>query len=119
MEVFSDSTTVIGDYQSPSLYTTKRMTITASTGTTIYSIPTSAYTSSFIDYNVSGSTGLRAGNIMAIWSGTSVNFTETSTNDLGNTTPLTFGFVMSGSSAVLQASASTSTWIVKTIVRGL
>jgi hypothetical protein len=119
LEVFSDSTTVIGDYQSPSLYTTKRMTITASTGTTIYSIPTSAYTSSFIDYNVSGSTGLRAGNIMAIWSGTSVNFTETSTNDLGNTTPLTFGFVMSGSSAVLQASASTSTWIVKTIVRGL
>jgi len=120
MEVFSDSTTVIGDYQAPSLYTTKRVSsITASTGTTIYSFPTSAYTSSYVDYNVSGSTGLRAGNIMAIWSGTSVNFTETSTNDIGVTTPLTFGYVMSGSNAVLQASASTSTWIVKTIVRGL
>jgi hypothetical protein len=120
MEVFSDSTIILGDYQAPSLYTTKRVTsITASTGTTIYSFPTSAYTSSFVDYYVSGSTGLRAGNIMAIWSGTSVNFTETSTNDLGNTTPLTFGFVISGSNAVLQASASTSTWIVKTIVRGL
>lgn len=120
MEVFSDSTTIIGDYQAPSLYTTKRVSsITATTGTTIYSFPTSAYTSSFVDYNVSGSTGLRAGNIMAIWSGSSVNFTETSTNDIGNTTPLTFGFVMSGSSAVLQASASTGTWIVKSIVRGL
>ena len=120
LEVFSDSTTVIGDYQAPSLYTTKRISsITATTGTTIYSFPTSAYTSSYVDYNVSGSTGLRAGNIMAIWSGSTVNFTETSTNDIGNTTPLTFGFVMSGSSAVLRASASTSTWIVKTIVRGL
>ncbi|CAB4129665.1 hypothetical protein UFOVP117_60 [uncultured Caudovirales phage] len=120
MEVFSDSTTIIGDYQSPSLYTTKRVSsITATTGTTIYSFPTSAYTSSYVDYNVSGTTGLRAGNIMAIWSGTSVNFTETSTNDIGVTTPLTFGYVISGSSAVLQASASTGTWIVKSILRGL
>ena len=120
MEVFSDSTIVLGDYQAPSLYTTKRVTsITATTGTTIYSFPTSAYTSSFVDYYVSGSTGLRAGNIMAIWSGSSVNFTETSTNDLGSTTPVTFGYVMSGSSAVLRASASTGTWIVESILRGL
>jgi len=120
LEVFSDSTTIIGDYQAPSLYTTKRVTsITASTGTTIYSFPTSAYTSSFVDYYVSGSTGLRAGNMMAIWSGSTVNFTETSTNDIGVTTPVTFGYVMSGSSAVLRASASTGTWIVESILRGL
>ena len=120
LEVFSDSTTIIGDYQAPSLYTTKRITsITASTGTTIYSFPTSAYTSSFVDYYVSGSTGLRAGNMMAIWSGTTVNFTETSTNDIGVTTPLTFGYTISGSSAVLRASASTGSWIVESILRGL
>jgi hypothetical protein len=120
MEVFSDSTIVLGDYQAPSLYTTKRVSsITATTGTTIYSFPTSAYTSSFVDYYVSSSTGLRAGNIMAIWSGSTVNFTETSTNDIGNTTPITFGYVMSGSSAVLRASASTGTWIVESILRGL
>jgi hypothetical protein len=120
MEVFSDSTIVLGDYQAPSLYTTKRVSsITATTGTTIYSFPTSAYTSSFVDYYVSGSTGLRAGNIMAIWSGSSVNFTETSTNDIGVTTPVTFGYTMSGSSAVLRASASTGTWIVESILRGL
>jgi hypothetical protein len=120
IEVFSDSTTVIGDYQAPSLYTTKRVSsITATTGTTIYSFPTSAYTSSFVDYYVSGATGLRAGNMMAIWSGSTVNFTETSTNDIGVTTPLTFGYVMSGSSAVLRASASTGTWIVESILRGL
>jgi len=116
----SSTTLIIGSNQAPSLNTTTRVTsITASTGTTIYSFPTTDYISSFVDYNVSGTTGLRAGNLMAIWSGTSVNFTETSTNDIGNTTPLTFGYVISGSSAVLQASASTGTWIVKSIVRGL
>ena len=116
----SATTLFVGSNQAPSLYTTTRVTsITASTGTTIYSFLTSDYNSSFVDYNVSGTTGLRAGNIMAIWSGSSVNFTETSTNDLGNTTPLTFGYVISGSSAVLRASASTGTWIVKSIVRGL
>jgi len=116
----SATTLFIGSNQAPSLYTTTRVSsITATTGTTIYSFPTTDYISSFVDYNVSGTTGLRAGNLMAIWSGTSVNFTETSTNDIGNTTPLTFGYVISGSSAVLQASASTGTWIVKSIVRGL
>jgi hypothetical protein len=116
----SATTLIIGSNQAPSLYTTTRVSsITATTGTTIYSFPTTDYISSFVDYNVSGATGLRAGNLMAIWSGTSVNFTETSTNDIGNTTPLTFGYVISGSSAVLQASASTGTWIVKSIVRGL
>jgi hypothetical protein len=116
----SATTLTIGSNQAPSLYTTVFVSpITASTGTTIYSFPTSAYTSSYVDYNVYGGTGLRAGNIVAIWSGTSVNFTETSTNDIGVTTALTFGYVISGSSAVLRASASTGTWVVKSIVRGL
>ena len=117
---FSATTMIIGVSQAPSLYTTVFVSpITASTGTTIYSFPTSAYTSSYVDYYVSGGTGLRAGNLMAIWSGTSINFTETSTNDIGVTTPLTLGYIISGSSAVLRASASTGTWVVKSIVRGL
>lgn len=120
LEVFSDSTTIIGDYQAPSLYTTKRVTsITASTGTAIYSFPVSAYTSAFVDYYVTSATGMRAGNMMAIWSGTTVQSTETSTNDIGNTSPVTFGWRISGSSAVLSASASTGTWTVESILRGL
>ena len=120
IEVFSDSTTIIGDYLAPSLYTTKRVTsITASTGTTIYSIPISAYTSSFIDYYVSGATGMRAGNMMAIWSGTTVQSTDNSTTDIGSTTPLTFGFLVSGATTLFRASASTGNWIVESIIRAL
>jgi hypothetical protein len=120
IEVFSDSTTIIGDYLAPSLYTTKRVTsISASTGTTIYSIPASAYTSAFIDYYVSGTTGMRAGNMMAIWSGTTVQSTDNSTTDIGSTLPLTFGWVASGTLTTFRASASTGNWIVESIIRAL
>ena len=78
LEVFSDNTTLMGSYLAPSLNTTAK--VTATTGTTnVYSIPTSAYTGAFFDYTVSDGTNLRAGNIMSIWSGTSVNYSETST----------------------------------------
>ena len=119
LEVFSDNTTLMGDYLSPSLNTTKK--VSAGLGTTnVYSIPTSAYTGAFFDYTVSDGTNLRAGNIMSIWSGTSINYTETSTTSLGSTTGITFNMVISGgTSAVLQTSGTTAGWSVKTIVRSI
>jgi len=119
LEVFSDNTTLMGDYLSPSLNTTKK--VSAGLGTTnVYSIPTSAYTGAFFDYTVSDGTNLRAGNIMSIWSGPSINYTETSTTSLGSTTGITFNMVISGgTSAVLQTSGTTAGWTVKTIVRSI
>jgi hypothetical protein len=118
LEVFSDNTILMGSYVAPSLNTTTR--VTAGVGTTnIYSIPTSAYTGAFFDYTVSDGTNLRAGNIMSIWSGSSVNFTETSTTDFGSTTGLTFNVVVSGGNAILQTSGVTGSWTVKTIVRSI
>ena len=117
-EVFSDNTVLMGSYLAPSLNTTVRMS--ASTGTTnIYSIPTSAYTGAFFDYTVSDGTNLRAGNIMSIWSGTSVNFTEVNTTDFGNTSGITFNMVVSSGNAILRTSGTTAGWTVKTIVRSI
>jgi hypothetical protein len=119
LEVFSDNTVIMGDYLSPSLNTTKKVTAGIGT-TTIYSIPISAYTGAFFDYTVSDGTNLRAGNIMSIWSGTSINYTETSTTSLGSTTGITFNMVISGgTSAVLQTSGTTAGWTVKTIIRSI
>ena len=73
----------------------------------------------FIDYYVSGATGMRAGNLMAIWSGTTVQSTDNSTADIGSTTPLTFGFLVSGATTLFRASASTGNWIVESIIRAL
>jgi hypothetical protein len=120
LEVFSDNTTLMGNYLAPSLNTTTKVTLTAGTNT-VYSIPTSAYTGAFFDYVVisSGSTGARAGNIMAIWSGTTAQYSETSTNDIGNTAGITFSVAVSGNNAVLSSSATTAGWTLKTIIRSI
>ena len=118
LEVFSDNTTLMGSYLAPSLNTTSR--VIATTGTTnVYSIPTSAYTGAFFDYTVSDGTNLRAGNIMSIWSGSSVNMTETQTTDFGNTSGITFNMVVSSGNAILRTSGITGNWTVKTIVRSI
>jgi hypothetical protein len=118
LEVFSDNTILMGSYQAPSLNTTAR--VIATTGTTnVYSIPTSAYTGAFFDYTVSDGTNLRAGNIMSIWSGSSVNITETQTTDFGNTSGLTFNMVVTSGNAILRTSGATGNWTVKTIVRSI
>lgn len=120
LEVFSDNTVLVGSYLAPSLNTTTKVSLTAGTNT-VYSIPTSAYTGAFFDYTLisSGSTGARSGNIMAIWSGSSTQYTETTTNDIGTTTGVTFSVAVSGNNAVLSSSATTTGWTVKTIVRSI
>ncbi len=118
LEVFSDNTTLMGSYLAPSLNTTVRSTLTAGTNT-IYSIPTSAYTGAFFDYALIGSAGARAGNIMSIFSGVTVQFTEVTTNDIGNTTPVSFSMSVSSGLARLSSSATTTGWTLKTIVRSI
>jgi hypothetical protein len=118
LEVFSDNTILMGNYQSPSLNTTVKKSLTSGTNN-IYSIPTSGYTGAFFDYTLISASGARAGNIMSIWSGSSAQYTDTSTNDIGNTTGVTFSVVVSGSSAVLQSTSATSGWTLKTIVRSI
>ena len=118
LEVFSDNTTLMGSYLAPSLNTTVRSTLTAGTNT-IYSIPTSAYTGAFFDYALIGSAGARAGNIISIFSGVTVQFTEVTTNDIGNTTPVTFSMNVSSGLARLSSSATTTGWTLKTIVRSI
>ena len=120
LEVFSDNTTLMGSYLAPSLNTTTRTSLTGGTNT-IYSIPTSAYTGAFFEYTLisSGSTGARAGQIMSIWSGSTANFTETTTTDIGTTTGVTFNVAVSGNNAVLSSSATTAGWTLKTIIRSI
>ena len=118
MEVFSDNTILMGSYFAPSLNTTYRL-IVNSGSTNLYSIPVSAYTGAFYDYTVSDASNARAGNIMAIFSGTSVQYTETSTLDIGSTTGVTFSVAISSGNAVLSVSATTNNWTVKTIIRSI
>jgi|688.fasta_scaffold05393_24 hypothetical protein len=118
LEVFSDNTILLGDYQAPTLYTTKRVTSIVGNNV-IYSLATSSYDGAFFDYVAKSGSNARAGNIMALWSGTSVNFTETTTTDFGNTSGLAFTAFISGSNLVLSGSTSTANWNIKTIIRSI
>lgn len=119
LEVFSDNTTLIGDYQDPMLITTKKVTMTNSGSFVVYSLPTASYDTAFFDYSIKSGSNGRAGQIMAIQSGSSVNFTETTTTDFGSTTAVSFTVIVSGSNMVLTGSASVGSWTIKTIVRGI
>jgi len=119
LEVFSDGTTLIGDYLDPMLITTKKSLLTNSGSFTIYSLPTASYDTAFFDYSVRSGSNARAGQIMAIQSGSSVNYTETTTTDFGTTTGLALGVFVSGSNMVLTGSAATTAWTIKAIIRSL
>jgi len=109
-------TIALGDPTAPAVYTSIKTTVNSGS-TVIYNVLTSSYDSAFFDYSLKGSSGARAGNIMAIWSGSSVSYTDNSTADMGNTTDFVFGIILSGSNMVLTGSTSTNGWTLKTAIR--
>ena len=56
---------------------------------------------------------------MAIQAGSTVNFTETTTIDIGNTTPVSFTVLVTGSNFALTGSSTSGAWTIKTIVRSI
>ena len=110
--------TLVGSVASPALNDTTR--VTANIGvTTIYSVATGSYDGAFFDYTIRSGSNARAGQIMGLWSGSSVNFTETTTTDFGSTSNFTFGMNISASNMILSGSTTSNGWTVKTIVRSI
>ena len=116
LEVFSDNTILMGSYLSPSLNTTTKISLSAGTNN-IYSIPTSAYTGAFIEYTLSDTSNARSGTMMSVFSGSSVQFNETTTLDIGNTSSVTMSFVISGGNCILRATSISSGYSIKVIIR--
>jgi hypothetical protein len=119
LEVFSDNTILLGNYQAPTLYTTNRILSTALGSNVIYSFPTSSYDGVFIDYTVKSGSNARAGNFAAIWSGTAVNYMDNSTTDFGSTAGMVLSGSISGSNLVVFASGSSAGWTFKGIIKSI
>ena len=121
LEVFDNNTILMGDYQAPSLYSTTKSVVGIVANYVVYQFVASLYTSVFFEYNVQNSTNLRAGTIMAVWNTTTLEFTETSTMDIGNTSPITFNVVLTPILSVvyvqLRATTLTTGWTIKSIIR--
>ena len=118
LRVFDDDRILMGSVLAPSLNTTV-ITNPGPGLSTVYSLPMSAYTGAFFDYTVINTGGARAGNIMSIFSGNTVEFEDAPTNDIGSTSGITFTMSADSTNALLQVSATTTGWEVKTIVRSI
>lgn len=81
----------------------------------ISSIVTGSYTSAFYNYTVSSGSNARSGQVITVWNGSSIQYTEVTTLDVGNTNDIVVSSRLSGSYAQLITSASTSAWKVKTL----
>ena len=90
------------------------------TGTeTVASVAIATYDAAFFDFVVKNGTNLRAGTVFAVHDGTNVEFTETSTQDLGDTSDVDLTVDINSGNLRLLATTTSDNWSVKAFVRGL
>ena len=103
-----------------SLYTTAVISSTTANITqSIYGLSTSSYEGVFVDYTATSASNARAGNMTAIWNGSSLNFTETTTTDIGDTSNLIIQVAISQSQAQVQSYSTAASYKIKTIIRSI
>ena len=115
---FASGSLTLNSSVTPALFTTAKIT-SAVGNNTIYSVPTASCDGAFFDYVAISGSNSRAGHIVAIRSGSSVNFNETTTTDFGSTSGVAFGFNVSGGNLLLTGSTTTADWTIKAIARSI
>jgi hypothetical protein len=85
-------------------------------GTTIVSsYATASANSAFYNYYISSGSNARAGQIMSVWSGSTIQYTEVTTNDIGNTNTASFAVTLATGNVRLSFTAP-GVWTVRSIV---
>ena len=80
------------------------------------------YTAAFFDFVVKKGTNVRSGTVYACHNGDTtplVEFTETSTNDLGDTSDVVLSVDISGANMRLLATVTSDDWSVKSLIRAI
>ena len=86
------------------------------TGTTIVSSnATGSFNSAFYNYYISSGSNARAGQIMSVWSGSTIQYTEVTTNDIGNTNTASLAVTLATGNVRLSFTAP-GVWTVRSIV---
>jgi hypothetical protein len=93
--------------------------IDASTSPELVGQVATSYTAAFFDFVVKKGTNVRSGTVYACHDGTNVEFTETSTNDLGDTSDVTLSVDISGTNMRLLATVTSDDWSVKSLIRAI
>jgi hypothetical protein len=112
--IYADST---GKLIETNEYIYKPQSVTNGTGTDTVDNVNSAITHGVVwhYYVSSGNTNYRSGIITSVWGNGSLEMNETSTIDIGNTTPIDFNVVFSGSTVELESNISAGTWNIKVV----
>ena len=77
------------------------------------------YTAAFFDFVIKKGTNIRSGTVYACHDGTSVAFTETSTQDLGDTSDVTLSVDLGSTTMRLLATTTSDDWSVKSLIRAI
>ena len=77
---------------------------------------TGSYISAFYNYALTSGSNSRAGQIIAIWNGGSIQHTEVTTQDIGNTSNVYLTASLSGANVLLTTVLPTSGWTIKSVV---
>ena len=86
---------------------------------TVAQVAHATYTAAFFDFVIKKGTSVRAGTVYSCHDGTNVEFTETSTVDLGDTSDVSLSVDISGTNMRLRATVTSDDWIVKSLVRAI
>jgi len=76
---------------------------------------TGSYSSAFFKYTVSNGSNARAGEVMAVWNGGSVQYVDNSTSDIGNTSGVTAEAVVALGSIQFNLNTVDSGWKLKSL----
>ena len=83
---------------------------------TISTNATSSYTSVFYNYTLASGSNARAGQVMAVWNGNSIAYTDNSTTDIGTTGNVALTASLSTGNVVLSTVLPTTGWTIKSFV---
>jgi hypothetical protein len=105
--------------QSALLSNQENTDIDSAAAETVAQVAIATYTAAFFDFVVKKSTNVRSGTVYACHDGTNVEFTETSTQDLGDTSDVVLSVDISGGQMRLRATVASDNWSVKSLIRAI
>jgi hypothetical protein len=88
-------------YADTTFYTTESVIATNNTTTSIFQFPSNTYNSLFVNYLMNDGTNFKAGNVVVLYTTSSVKMSETSTTDIGDVSNTSIISYLSASSVHL------------------
>jgi len=103
----------------PSISNQENLDVDSAASEVVAQVSSTLYMGVFFDFVIKNGSNMRSGTVYAVHDGTNVEFTETSTADLGNTLGVTLSVDLSGGNIRLLATTTTDNWVIKSLVRGI